>query len=260
MRVALFPTCLVDAVAPEVGVAAVRVLRRMGHDVVVPEQATCCGQPAWNAGHADAAADVARTTLRALDDALGAGAADVVAVPAGSCATMVKVFWQELFSVAGSSTERDRARAVAAKVRELSELLDADGIPPITTPDGTPTAYHRSCHMLRELGIVDAPERVLAATGADHRRHAATDRCCGFGGLFSVKLPEVSTAMADDLLDAIAACGASRVVGADASCLMHLEARAQRRDLQLRFEHLATVADRATAPAGAASRAPGSGA
>jgi L-lactate dehydrogenase complex protein LldE len=248
LKAALFPTCLVDAIAPQIGVAVVRLLRRMGHEVVVPPKATCCGQPAWNAGHTEAAADVARTTLQALSAELASGGVDVIVVPAGSCATMLRVFWQELFASNGRAGELEAVKQTAAQVRELSELLDEAGLPDVTKPDATPTAYHRSCHMLRELGISDAPERVLTRTGADHRPHAGGGRCCGFGGLFSVKLPEVSTAMADDVLDAMAACGASRVVGADASCLMHLEARAQHRGLQLSFEHLAIVADRATDP------------
>jgi L-lactate dehydrogenase complex protein LldE len=242
VRVALFPTCLVDAVTPEVGVSTVRVLRRLGLDVTVPERATCCGQPAWNAGHAEAAALVARTTL----DALAADPEDVVVVPAGSCATMMRVFWPELFEVTGAPGDATRARELASRVRELSEFLAEAGIPPIERKDATATVYHRSCHMLRELRITDEPERILEATGADRRRSDGEGRCCGFGGLFSVKLPEVSTAMADDVLDAATATGATRVVGCDASCLMHLQGRADRRGLGLDFQYLATVVDRAT--------------
>jgi L-lactate dehydrogenase complex protein LldE len=245
VKVALFPTCLVDAVAADVGVATVRVLRRAGHEVVVPDQTTCCGQPAWNAGHARSAADVARTTLRALDDC----DADVIVLPAGSCATMVRVFWHELFELHGTGEERAMVARVAERTRELSELLDEVGAPAVVRRDETPTAYHRSCHMLRELRITDEPERLLEATGADRRDVEGAGRCCGFGGLFSVKLPEVSTAMADDVLDAMAATGATRVVGCDASCLMHLRGRAERRGMALEFCHLANILDSTTTEA-----------
>ena len=185
MKVALFPTCLVDSVSPSVGISTVRVLRRLGHDVDVPEQTTCCGQPGWNAGHAGAAAEVARTTLRALDQS----DAEVIVVPAGSCATMMRVFWQELFHVTGTPEDRAMVARVAARTRELSEFLAEHGTPDVTNADDTATVYHRSCHMLRELRITDEPEQILDATGAQRLEPATNERCCGFGGLFSVKLP-----------------------------------------------------------------------
>ncbi len=245
MKAALFPTCIVDAVYPRVGISTVRVLRRAGFDVTMPERTTCCGQPAWNAGHAAQAAEVARTTLRALDEC----DADVIVVPAGSCATMMRVFWRELFELEGTAEDRAMVARVAARTRELSELLDDVGTPAVTAPDDTATVYHRSCHMLRELGLAEEPERVLDATGADRRMAEGSGRCCGFGGLFSVKLPEVSAAMADDVLDAMVATGAERVVGCDASCLMHLRGRAERRGLDLEFRYLASVVDDVTAGA-----------
>ena len=241
-RATLFPTCVVDGIEPEIGLAAARVLERLGIVVEVPEAATCCGQPAWNAGHAHAAATVARVTLRAL----AATDTDAVVVPAGSCATMIRVFWRELFALEGTQEERHRVEELAARTYELSELIVATGTPPTTASDTTPTVYHRSCHMLRELGIAEEPERVLDAIGTDRLESAAAGRCCGFGGLFSVKPPEVSVAMADDVLDAVEATGAARVVGCDASCLMHLEGRARRRGSTLEFRHLAEVVDDAT--------------
>lgn len=241
---ALFPTCIVDAVYPRVGISTVRVLRRAGFDVTVPERTTCCGQPAWNAGHAGQAAEVARTTLRALDEC----DTDDIVVPAGSCATMMRVFWRELFELEGTPEERAMVARVAARTRELSELLDEVGTPTASSPDATATVYHRSCHMLRELRITEGPERVLDTTGADRRVPEGAGRCCGFGGLFSVKLPEVSSAMADDVLDAMVETGADRVVGCDASCLMHLRGRAERRGLDLDFRHLATVVDDTSGP------------
>jgi L-lactate dehydrogenase complex protein LldE len=245
-RVALFPTCVIDGFRPDAGVAAVRVLRRLGCAVEVPDT-TCCGQPAWNAGQVGAAAKVARTTL----DGLTASDADLVVVPAGSCATMITVFWPELFELARDHDAADAARRLAPRVREFSAAVDelgaaasaSSGLEGDAAGRGA-VAYHRSCHMLRELRIVDEPERLLASAGVATVPTGAEGRCCGFGGLFSVKLPEVSTAMADDVLDEVVAAGATDVVGCDASCLMHLEGRSRERDLGLRFEHLAEVLER----------------
>ena len=243
-RIDLFPTCVVDALSPEVGVATVRLLRGRGHVVGLAEGSTCCGQPAWNSGHADEAATVARTTL----DALEASDADVIVVPAGSCTTMIRVFWPELFEVVGDHDAADRAKRVGERVRELSELLTDDrfsaGDSTVTVESrpedvGAAVVYHRSCHMLRELRIVDEPERLLDDAGVDRREPTTTGRCCGFGGLFTVKLPELSQAMADEVLDAYAATGADTVVGCDTSCLIQLRGRAEHRGIDLDFEHLA---------------------
>jgi L-lactate dehydrogenase complex protein LldE len=238
-KVALFPTCVVDAVAPEVGFATARVLARRGCDVSVAERTTCCGQPAWNAGHAEPAAVVARTTLAGIEAALADGA-EAVVVPAGSCTTMIRVFWPELFETVGQHDAARRARAVAPKVFELSEYLRGRVGPEATTASSS-VRYHPSCHMLRELGLKDEPCDALAACGYEVDR--GPERCCGFGGLFSVKLPETSIAMADEVLDAAVAAGATDVVGADGSCLMQLAARAEARGLPLRFRHLAVAVD-----------------
>jgi L-lactate dehydrogenase complex protein LldE len=251
-KVALFPTCVVDAVAPEVGFATARVLARRGCDVDVAEATTCCGQPAWNAGHAEPAAVVARTTLAGIERALADGA-DAVVVPAGSCTTMIRVFWPELFETVGQHDAAHRARAVAPKVFELSEYLQSTSVkdPPSITRESLhrsegegeaePVRYHPSCHMLRELGIDAAPCDALADAGYVVDR--GPERCCGFGGLFSVKLPETSVAMADEVLDAAVAAGATEVVASDGSCLMQLATRAEARGLQLRFRHLAVAVD-----------------
>lgn len=237
MRVALFPTCVVDAVGPEIGVATVRLLRRAGHDVTVPIRATCCGQPAWNSGHTEPAVTVARTTLEALT----AEDVDAVVVPAGSCATMIRVFWEELFTLAGTPAEVATVRRLRDRTFELAEFLDVHA-EVAGTDDDVPTTYHRSCHMLRELRVTDTPERLLDEVGTS-RTEVPAERCCGFGGTFAVKLPEVSVAMADEVLDAVTACGGRRVVGCDASCLLHLRGRADHRGLDLEFRHLATVLD-----------------
>jgi L-lactate dehydrogenase complex protein LldE len=241
--VALFPTCVVDTVAPEVGEAAVRVLRRLGATVSMPDRATCCGQPAWNAGFAEEAAEVARTTL----DALAASDAEVICVPAGSCATMIRVFWPELFHLASDDGAAETARAVGAKVREFAELV-ASAAPQGGRFDAR-VAYHHSCHMLRELRIKDAPEQLLdGVEGCARVVWSGDDRCCGFGGLFALKQPETSLAMADDKLDGVERSGATHLVGCDQSCLLHLQGRLRRRgDTTTEVLHLAQVLDRAGA-------------
>jgi L-lactate dehydrogenase complex protein LldE len=240
MRVSLFVTCVVDLLDPDVGVAAVRLLRATGCDVSCPSGQTCCGQPAWNSGFAREAAAVARTTLDALD----ADAADAVVVPAGSCATMVRVFWPELFELVDDHDAAVRARRLAARTYELTELLAerADSLPPLRLPEPTTVAYHHSCHMLRELRIEEQPVALLdRLEGCTRIGWEADHRCCGFGGLFSMKLPEASEAMADHKLDDVEGAGAALVVGADESCLLHLRGRAEHEQRPVTTRHIAQL-------------------
>jgi len=245
VRVSLLVTCVVDVVAPDVGEAAVRLLRAAGCDVTVNLAQTCCGQPGWNAGFAADAARVARTTLGALEDDLDAGA-EAVVVPAGSCATMVRVFWPELFDVVGDHDAAARARRVGDRTRELSDLLAerADRLPALRLHRPITVALHESCHMLRELRIAESPGVLVdAVDGCEAVPWAGSDRCCGFGGTFSVKLPETSVAMADEKLRALGAGapGADLLVGCDTSCLMHLQARADATERPVHVRHLAEV-------------------
>lgn len=245
MRVSLLITCVADVLAPEVGTAAVRVLRAAGCEVTCNLDQTCCGQPAWNAGFAEDAARVARTTLAALEADLDAGA-EAVVVPAGSCATMVRVFWPELFEVVGDHDAAARARRVGERTRELSELIDAraGALPPLRLARPLRVALHASCHMLRELRVAEPPGRLAAAVeGCEVLDWDGADRCCGFGGTFGVKLPEASVAMADEKLRALAegAPDADVLVGCDTSCLVHLAARAEATGRPLVVRHLAEV-------------------
>jgi L-lactate dehydrogenase complex protein LldE len=252
VQVSLLITCVVDVVAPDVAEASVRLLRAAGCDVTCNLDQTCCGQPAWNAGFADDAAAVARTTLAALEADLDEGA-DVVVVPAGSCATMVRKFWPELFEVVGDHDAAARARRVGERTRELSELLDerAEQLPPLRLDRPVQIALHESCHMLRELRIVDQPAALAERVdGCKVVEWAGSDRCCGFGGTFSVKLPETSVAMADEKLRALdAAADADLLVGCDTSCLMHLQSRAEAEGRPVHVRHLAEVLAAALPPA-----------
>jgi L-lactate dehydrogenase complex protein LldE len=245
-RVALFVTCVGEIVDPDVPVAAVRVLRGAGCRVEVPEGQTCCGQPAWNSGFTDEAADVARASLDALTEAVDGGA-EAVVVPAGSCATMMRVYWPQLFTLAGDETSADRARALGNRLWELTEMLAAlpEDRLPLGAVDPCRVAYHRSCHMLRELHVEDQPEALLSrVAGCEQQPWSAAEQCCGFGGTFSVKLPEASVAMADEKLDVLPEV-TEVIVGADASCLMQLRTRAGSRGMAVTTEHVAQVLERA---------------
>lgn len=242
-HVSLFVTCVVDLFGPDVGAAAVRVLRAAGAEVAVPDGQTCCGQPAWNSGFAKDAAAVAAQSLDALSAALDASPETTVVVPAGSCATMIRVFWQELFDLVGDADRAAAARRVAAATREFSEYVAerAERLP-LGELGGT-VGYHHSCHMLRELRIESQPETLLAAAGVTQADWASDRRCCGFGGLFSFKLPETSVAMADDKLRTLTSSGCTDIVGCDTSCLLHLEARGHHEGTQVTVRHLAQVLD-----------------
>lgn len=233
MRVALFVTCLGDHFFADAGVAAVRLLRRLGVDVTFPAGQTCCGQPAFNAGHMEEARAMARHTLDALEGA------ESVVLPSGSCAAMLRSFYGELFSTGSdeaAAVERLRERTYElgeflVDVLEVEEL--GDGL------RGRRVAYHHGCHALRELDVRDAPLRLLAAAGAEVVPWEAAEECCGFGGLFSVKNPEVSAGMADRKLDTVPEVDV--LTSADGGCLLQLRGRRERRDLDLPIRHLAEL-------------------
>jgi L-lactate dehydrogenase complex protein LldE len=235
----LFPTCLVESLRPELVERCVDVLQARGPVPSVVPGVTCCGQPAWNAGFAEAARRVARATLRRLRTRRG-----VVVVPSGSCATMMRHHWPELF--AGTRDEA-AAREVAGRVVELSSHLDALPAPRAAgrgehgRPVATPVTVHDSCHGLRELGVKEQPRRLLREAGVVVEESPGAERCCGFGGTFAVKLPAISVAMADERLDEWVGAGVRTVVGCDLSCLVHLEARARRRSLPIELRHVVEV-------------------
>jgi L-lactate dehydrogenase complex protein LldE len=206
--VQLFPTCLGDLIFPEAVESAETLLRSAGFAVVVPRGQVCCGQPAFNSGHRSAARRVARTVARAFSRDLP------LVVPSGSCATMIAHYLPELVG------------CEPFRVFELSVFLDEAGAPVPAANAGRRVAYHDSCHMLRELGVADAPRRLLERSGAEVVPLARPDLCCGFGGTFSVRQPELSLAMADDKLGGAAAAGVDALVTADPGCLMQLRGRA----------------------------------
>lgn len=221
--VQLFATCLGDLVLPEAVADTETILREAGFEVVFPRGQICCGQPAFNAGHRSAARRVARTFVRAFSREAP------VVIPSGSCATMAARFLPELVG------------CEPFDVLELSAFLDAHGVQPRRCNEGRRLAYHDSCHMLRELRIADPPRRLLERSGAELVPLRRPDLCCGFGGTFSVRQPEVSVAMADDKLGGAAAAGAEALVTADPGCLMHLRGRAAVVGGTVPVVHLATA-------------------
>ncbi len=246
----LFVTCVVDQFYPEVGESAVAVLSRLGVDVDFPEGQTCCGQPAFNSGYWNDALPLAKRTLDALD-----GAGHVV-VPSGSCAAMIRVFYAELLH--GQPELLDRARQLVPRVFELSEfVVDVLGVTDVTSvgPGASPAAgrrvaYHSACHLARELGVVAQPRALLGSlSGAELVDMAYAEVCCGFGGAFSVKYPEISAAMLQDKLDGVRESGADAVVACDSSCLMQIGGGLSRQGIDARPVHIAQVLDEATRPA-----------
>ncbi len=235
-RVSLFVTCLVDQFFPAVGLAAAEVLERCGLAVEFPEAQTCCGQPAFNSGFHQEARRVARVWLRAFADA------EAVVSPSGSCVSMVRHGFPELFR--DKPGELAQAQALAARTYEFSEfLVNVMGREDVGAPAWPgPATYHESCHLARELKVREQPRRLLArVAGLELREMERADDCCGFGGTFAVKFGPLSAALADEKLRAVAATGAGHLIACDMSCLMHLEGRARRAGLSLRCLHLAQV-------------------
>jgi L-lactate dehydrogenase complex protein LldE len=234
-RVSLFVTCLVDQFFPQVGESVVRILRRLGADVTFNPAQTCCGQPAFNTGFRDEARDVAARVLDLFDDA------DYVVAPSGSCTSMMRVFYPELF--AGNEAALARVKRLQTKLFEFSEfvvkVMKADDVG-ATFPHRV--AYHDSCHLLRELGVEAEPRTLLGKVqGIELVELKDYQVCCGFGGTFSVKFPEVSAAMGNDKLKAALAARAEYLVANDSGCLMHLAGLIHRQGLPLRTLHLAEV-------------------
>ena len=241
MRVGLFVTCLVDLVRPRVGLAAVSLLEDAGCDVVVPRGQTCCGQPAYNAGARDDAAALARQTVRASADA----DVDYVVVPSGSCAAVLRRHYPEL--LADDPDMAGPAKEFSNKVYELTafleDVLDIAHLPK-RTPGKNPRriAYHDACAGLRELGIRDAPRRLLEKIpDLDVATIADGEICCGFGGAFCTKFPEISERLATDKCWAAEKEGATELAGGDLGCLLHLAGRLQGQGSSLRVRHVAEI-------------------
>jgi L-lactate dehydrogenase complex protein LldE len=239
MRVALFVTCVVDQMWPAVGASTVEVLRRVGCTVEFDERQTCCGQPAFNTGYSAEARQLAERFIRMCEES----EAEAIVSPSGSCTAMVHHYPTLFDDAEGDQDWRRRARAVAERTFELSSflvrILKVDDVG--ARWPGRVT-WHDACHALRDLQVHSEPRRLI-----EHVREAEfvelenADSCCGFGGTFSVKYPEISVAILDQKIEAIERAGVQAVVSGDASCLMQIGGRLSRKGSSVRPMHLAEL-------------------
>jgi len=234
-RVALFVTCLADHFFPQVGEAVVRVLRHLGVEVDFPEGQTCCGQPAFNTGYWAEALVAGRRFLEVFRDA------EYIVSPSGSCVSMVRVFYPELFR--DDPPRLRQAQDLARRVHEFSEfLVRVLGVEDIGARLHARITYHDACHALRELGIREEPRRLLRAIrGAELVEFPHHEVCCGFGGTFSVKYAPISTAILQEKVRNLLASGADILTSTDVSCLMHIGGALSREGAPIRTLHLAEV-------------------
>jgi L-lactate dehydrogenase complex protein LldE len=234
MKVSLLVTCLADALFPEVGVATVRLLRRLGVEVDFPPSQTCCGQPLFNSGYHGHARDLARHTIQTFDNGR------LVVAPSGSCAAMVKLEYPELFH--DDPAWHGRAEDLARRTHELSGfLVNVLQVEDVGARFEARVTYHMACH-LRGLGLQTEPERLLRRVqGLQYVPLERGDECCGFGGSFAVRYPGISGAMVQDKAAFIEQTGADAVVATDAGCLMNIAGCLRRRGSKVRALHLAEV-------------------
>lgn len=236
MKVSLFITCLVDQLCPNVGVATVEVLRRAGCEVVFDERQTCCGQPAFNTGYRKEARKFAERFIEIFEES----EAEFIVSPSGSCTAMVKHF-HELFP--DDHDWRERSEKIAAKTYEFSSfLVNVLKIESVGAKFSGKITWHDACHGLRDLNIKNEPRELLKnVENAEFVELEDADVCCGFGGTFSVKYPEISAAILDNKIEAIENSGADFVAACDASCLMQIGGRLSRLNSKVKPLHIAEI-------------------
>ena len=238
LSVTLFIPCLMDSLFPRAAEDLVYLLKRLGFRVAYPPEQTCCGQPAYNQGYFEPARQLARRFLQIFEQA------ECIVCPSGSCTVMVKTHYAELF--AGEPENLIRAGAVAAKIFEASQFLTA------FVPAGKVRArfpgkvtYHDSCHSSRGLGIYEEPRRLLAGVrGLELVEMDDSRACCGFGGLFSRRFPEISRAIGEEKVKRIVATGAEWVIGNDPGCLLQIQGHLNRMGVPIKVKHLVEVLGR----------------
>ena len=232
--VTLFIQCLVDGIYPEVAQAMVRIFRGLGIKLSCPTRQTCCGQPAFNSGYRQEARAAAQRFIRLFESA------ETIVCPSGSCVTMVRHHYPELFRY--DAAWQQRAVQVASRTYELTQyLVDILGLDDLGAHyDGTVT-YH-SCHLLRYLGVKEQPRRLLRkVSGLNFVEMHDSDRCCGFGGAFAFKYGDISAAMAEDKARNVIASGADTVVGCDMGCLMNIQGMLSRKGSPVKVLHIAQI-------------------
>lgn len=234
MKIHLFIPCLVDQFYPNVAVSMCRVLKKLGVEFVYPTEQTCCGQPAFNSGYHHEARDLAARFVRIFDSA------ETIVAPSGSCISMVKLFYPQLEL---TQTEQRTLERLKPRIFEFSEFLVRElGVVNVGAQFQGRVTYHDSCHLLRELQIEIPPRQLIQnVRGAKFVELDDAKSCCGFGGTFAVKYPEISTAMGTDKVIAIEQTGADVVVANDSSCLMQIAGILSRRKSRVATMHLAEL-------------------
>lgn len=235
MRVSLFITCLVDQFFPEVGMSVVGVLRKLGVEVDFPAAQTCCGQPAFNSGFSSDARELAKRFIEIFENS------EYVVAPSGSCTSMVRVFYPELFK--DDPRWHMRAESLAARTYEFTEfLVNVLKVEDVGAAFHGKVALHQSCHLLRELNVRTEPQSLLhEVRGIEVVELERAEACCGFGGLFSIKYPHISGSILQDKLDSIEKSGADVVVASDVSCLMHIAGGLSRQSCAATTMHIAEL-------------------
>lgn len=234
-RVGLFVTCLVDLFRPGIGFASIRLLEDAGCVVEVPAQQTCCGQPAFNSGDYETTRRIARQVIEAFEPY------DYVVGPSGSCMSTIRGHYRELFEDDPGWLER--ASRLGEKVYELlSFLTDVMGMTEVKAEYRGVATYHDSCSGLRELGVKRQPRKLLeSVTGFQLQEMPDSEVCCGFGGTFCIKYPDISTRLVTDKAQNIETSGADTVTGGDLGCLLNIAGRLSRLDRQVKVFHAAEI-------------------
>jgi L-lactate dehydrogenase complex protein LldE len=237
VKITLMITCLADVIRPAVGKAVVRLLRRLGHEVRFPSEQTCCGQPMFNSGYLELAREQARRTICVFEDC------DVVVVPSGSCTAMIKVEYPRL--LADEASWHERAVGLADRVYEFSGfLVHRLGVTDLGARFPGKVTYHYSCH-LRHLQATDEVATLIQGVkDAQYVPLERYDQCCGFGGSFAVRYPQISTAMVNDKVQCILESGADVVVSTDLGCLMNIGGRLRRQGRNIEVLHIAELLER----------------
>ena len=234
-RVGLFVTCLVDLFRPTVGFAAIKLIEDTGCTVEVPMAQTCCGQPAYNSGDRADARAIAEATIATFESF------DYIVAPSGSCAGMLKKHYPGLFK--GDAKWEARASAFSAKVFELiSFLVDVRGAKRVAARVAETVTYHDSCSGLRELNVKAQPRQLLSSVkGVKLIEMRDPDVCCGFGGTFCVKYPDISNAIVEKKTENIDASGANMLLAGDLGCLMNMAGKLKRQGSKVEVRHVAEV-------------------
>ncbi|EAU41716.1 predicted Fe-S oxidoreductase [Fulvimarina pelagi HTCC2506] len=233
--VALFVTCLVDLFRPSVGFAAIKLLEYAGCQVSVPETQTCCGQPAYNSGNREDTKAIAKGVIEAFEGS------EYVVAPSGSCGSMIKTHYPQLF--AGDPNWGPRAESLSAKTFELvSFLTDVLGVDEVAASHSGTVTYHDACAGLRELGVREQPRQLLkSVSGLTLKELPDANVCCGFGGTFCVKYPNISNVMVTKKANRIAETGAETLLAGDLGCLMNMDGKLKRTDATVAVRHVAEV-------------------